>query len=69
MIFIWGSHHYIALQHLSAARLQSLPQGQAKDLRLSSAALGRLNIYLAFIGRKILAKGSLCHKPGRGISG
>ena len=35
-------------EHLFAARLQSLPQMQAKDFRLSSAALGRLNIYLAF---------------------
>ena len=42
-------------EHLFAARLQSLPQRQAKDFRLSSAALGRFNIYLAFIEREILA--------------
>ena len=40
-------------EHLFAARLQSLPQRQAKDFRLSSAALGRLNIYLAFIAVEI----------------
>ena len=43
-------------EHLFAARLQSLPQRQAKDFRLSSAALGRLIIYLAFIAVEIIAK-------------
>ena len=37
------------MQQLFAARLQSLPQRQAKDFRLSSAAVQLCNIYLAFI--------------------
>ena len=40
---------------LFAARLQSFVRSSQKDFRLSSAALGRLNIYLAFTGGEILA--------------
>ena len=34
---------------MSAARLQSFVRSSQKDLRLSSAAIGQLNAYLAFI--------------------
>ena len=43
-------------EHLFAARLQSFVRSSQKDFRLSSAAFGRLNIYLAFIGGEILAE-------------
>ena len=52
---LWGFEHFVFVEHLFAARLQSLPQRQAKDFRLSSAARGRENIYFAFTGGEILA--------------
>ena len=48
---------------LFAARLQSFVRSSQKDIRLSSAALGRLNIYLAFIDGEIL--GEVCHSSSR----
>ena len=53
-------------EHLFAARLQSLPQRQAKDFRLSSAALVRLNIYLAF--EFYLSERCVRHAPRRSES-
>ena len=52
----WGCDVEGIFDLLIAARLQSFVSSSQKDFRLSSAALGRLNIYLTFIGGGILAK-------------
>ena len=55
-LLVFGAVNVGTIVHrLFAARLQSLPQRQAKDFWLCSGALGRLNIYLAFIAGEIMA--------------